>query len=308
MHRLLFVFLDGVGLGPSTPINPLALHEGKAIRDLGGGHPWTNQLPERETDPHLIHHLDATLGLDGLPQSGTGQASLLTGRNCAQLVGRHFGPFPHSSTYEVLDRQNLFHHVQALFSSEASPTAFANAFPPQFFNLSRRRQTVTTRCCTAANVTLRGIEALRRGRAVAADLTADSWRERLQLDVAPRSVSEAATHLHTVYQSHVFTLFEYFLTDKVGHQRMERSPQALLDELDQFLGRLLELLNPQKDTLVITSDHGNFEDTSHTQHTRHPVPLIVYGWAASYFKDATALTDVTPCITQSIAAAYAPTP
>lgn len=300
MQRILFVFLDGVGLAPPGPTNPLASHSGDAFRHLGGGQLWTSELSERETDRHLVRHLDATLGVAGLPQSGTGQATLLTGRNCARLVGRHFGPFPHSSTYEVLDQHNLFHQIQRLYSSGASPTAFANAFPPQFFDVPRRRQTVTTRCCTAANVPLRDLKALRAGQAVAADFTADSWRERLHLDVNRRSVSEAATHLATVHCSHAFTLFEYFLTDKVGHRRIERSPHTLLEELDQFFGHLLDLLNPQEDTLLITSDHGNLEDMSHTLHTRHAVPLIVYGWAAPYFQNATNLTDVTPGLTQAL--------
>lgn len=300
MQRILFFFLDGVGLGPPAPTNPLASHSGNAFRRLGGGQPWTLELSKRETHHHLVHHLDATLGVAGLPQSGTGQASLLTGRNCAHLVGRHFGPFPHSSTYEVLDQHNLFHQIQRLFPPTSSPTAFANAFPPQFFEHPRRRQTVTTRCCTAANVPLRDLDALRAGQAVAADFTANSWRERLHLEVNRRSIAEAATHLANVHRSHTFTLFEYFLTDKVGHRRVEHSPHTLLEELDQFLGCLLDLLNPQEDTLLITSDHGNLEDMTHTLHTRNPVPLIVYGWAAPHFQDATDLTDVTPALTQAL--------
>ena len=301
MRRLLFVFLDGVGLGPTGPENPLSTHADTALRRLSGGAAWTRALPETTASQHLVRHLDATLGVEGLPQSGTGQATLFTGVNCAERVGRHFGPFPHSATYEVLDHENLFHRVQTLASTPA-PAAFANAFPPQFFETSSRRWTVTTRCCAGAGVSLRDLDALRADRAVAADLTAEAWRGGLQLDVSPRPAAQAAQSLFSTHRDHLCTLFEYFHTDKVGHRRGNLAPDRLMARLNQFLGRLFDLLDPSRDTLLITSDHGNVEDVSHTQHTRNPVPLVVRGWAAPYFAEARDLTDVTPCIVDALRA------
>ncbi len=299
MRRILFVFLDGIGLGTPGPHNPFSADEDSTFRRLGGGAAWTRTLPETCSSHHLVRHLDATLGIAGLPQSGTGQATLFTGVNCAERVGRHFGPFPHSATYELLDHENLFHRVQALGLDATSP-AFANAFPPQFFDASPRRWTVTTRCCAGADVPLRDLDALRANRAVAADLTAEAWRDTLHLDVSPRTVTDAAEHLFATHRDHAITLFEYFQTDKVGHGRSDLPPPLLLDRLNSFLGRLLDLLDPTQDTLLVTSDHGNVEDTSHTQHTRNPVPLFVYGWAAPYFAEARDLTDVTPGIVAAL--------
>ena len=303
MRRLLFVFLDGVGLGPASPENPFSAAEGSAFRRLGDRTKWTRALPETTSSRHLIRYLDATLGVQGLPQSGTGQATLLTGVNCAKRVGRHFGPFPHSSTYEVLDHENLFHRVQGL-AAPSPPAAFANAFPPQFFEATSRRSTVTTRCCAGANVPLRNLEALQANRAVTADLTAEAWQEALHLDVSPRAATQAAQHLFATHRDHLFTLFEYFQTDKAGHGRGDLAPKAVMARLDSFLGRLLDLLDPARDTLLLTSDHGNMEDTSHTQHTRNPVPLIVHGWAAPYFEGARDLTDVTPCTVDALRAEH----
>ncbi|MFB6098813.1 MAG: alkaline phosphatase family protein, partial [Salinibacter sp.] len=299
MRRLLFVFLDGVGLGPPGPDNPLATHDAPALHQLGGGAKWTRSLPKRRGTRHLVRPLDATLGVEGLPQSGTGQATLFTGVNCAERVGRHFGPFPHSATYAVLDHENLFHRVQAL-TPAPDATAFANAFPPQFFEASSRRWTVTTRCCAGADVPLRDLAMLRDRRAVAADLTAEAWRDALQLDVQPRGPVQSAEDLVATHRAHRFTLFEYFQTDKVGHGRGDLDPSRLLHRLDAFLGRLFDLLDPDEETLLVTSDHGNLEDTSVTQHTRNPVPLIVYGWAAPYFAEARDLTDVTPGIVAAL--------
>jgi hypothetical protein len=302
MKQILFVFLDGVGLAPAAPSNPLAALDGPAFRRLAGGQDWCAPFTETETASHLVRAVDATLGVDGLPQSGTGQATLMTGTNCARIVGRHFGPFPHSSTHEVLDQDNLFRRTQALFPTTAAPAAFANAFPPQYFGARRRRDTVTTRCCRAAGVEIRDIDALRADRALAADLTGTSWRDALHLDVARREPAKAGHVLANTARQHAFTLFEYFLTDKAGHDRIDTPPAALLGQLDAFFDGLLQVLDPTHDTLLITSDHGNLEDTSHTQHTRNPVPLIAYGWAAPHFAAATDLTGVAPAVVRALRA------
>ncbi len=300
MKRILFLFLDGVGLGPGGPENPFSTHSGEAFHQLAGGQSWVQPFHEKTEPTHLVHSLDATLGVDGLPQSGTGQASLMTGVNCAQHVGRHFGPYPHSDTHEILDHANLFHKVRSLFPQRKAPTSFANAYPPQFFNATRRRSTVTTYCCKSADVEIRNVTALREGRALPADLTGTVWKELLQLEVPNRTLTEAAQILASTTRQHAFTLFEYFLTDKVGHKRIDTPPATLLTDLNAFLEPLLDALDPDQETLLITSDHGNLEDTSHTQHTRNPVPLFVYGWAAPYFEGATDLADVTPGIVRAL--------
>lgn len=298
MKRLLFVFLDGVGLGPDEPHNPFSALSTDAFYRLAGDQAWTRPFSDRTDPRHQVTALDATLGIEGLPQSGTGQASLLTGHNCADIVGRHFGPYPHSQTHEVLDHDNLFQQVDSL--PDGSSPAFANAFPPQYFEAERRRATVTTYCCQAAGLPLRDIQALRDGRALSADLTGSAWRNQLSLSVPRRDEPEAATTLAEITRSHSLTFFEYFLTDKVGHERSDIPPHTLLSQLDAFFDTLLHTLDPAQETLLVTSDHGNLENTSHTQHTRNPVPLIVMGWAAPYFADATSLTDVTPSIVEAL--------
>lgn len=303
MQRILFVFLDGVGLGPDGPENPFAARSRDAFYQLAGGQRWTQPFGESTSLLRTVRSLDATLGFEGLPQSGTGQATLMTGINCAKLVGRHFGPFPHSNTHEVLDRANLFHEVKTLRPQDDTPAAFANAFPPQYFKATRRRTTVTTRCCNAAQIEIRTIAALREGRALSADLTGAAWRKQLFLDVPLRDPTDAAQVLASTAQQHSFTLFEYFLTDKVGHRRIETPASELLADLNQFLAALMEALDPARDTLLITSDHGNLEDTSHTQHTRNPVPLIVSGWAAPHFARTSDLTDVMPAILKALRSA-----
>jgi Phosphoglyceromutase len=124
----------------------------------------------------------------------------------------------------------------------------------------------------------------------------------LELDVAQTSPSDAADILFSIARNHWVTLFEYFRTDKVGHARIDGPTKAVLGDLDELFSGLLDDLDPTRDTLLITSDHGNVEDVSHTQHTRNPVPLIAYGWAAPFFADATTLTDVTPALIEAVRA------
>ena len=300
MTRVLFVFLDGVGLGPAGATNPLSTARLPAFEHLAGGHAWTANAPQRVEPNHVFRAIDATLGIEGLPQSGTGQASLFTGVNCAEIVGRHFGPFPHSATHPILARENIFRKVQQV--NGAALPAFANAYPPRFFEHVRKhhRWTVTTRCCVEADVPVRGVEALRDGQALTADLTGAGWAP-LDHDIPRISEAEAGHRLLALARAHPFTLYEYFLTDKAGHRRLDRSPADVLHALDAFFQALLDTIRPEEELLLITSDHGNIEDTSRKTHTRHPVPLIAYGRGARHFAEADSIIDVTPCIVQLLA-------
>lgn len=302
MRRILFVFLDGVGLGPDSAHNPLSSRSWTAFEQLAGGHPWTDALPSIDASDHVVRPLDATLGVDGLPQSGTGQATLFSGVNCAELVGRHFGPYPHSSTHPVLDQNNVFHRVADLSLAGPQPTAFANAYPPRFFEHAERRGrwTVTTRCCRAASVEVRGLDAIRNDAAVPADLTGRAWRETLNLNVRVRTEEAAASTLANIHRHHALTVFEYFRTDKAGHGRSEASADHILGALNRFFSTLLDTLRPEQETLVVTSDHGNLEDGRRTTHTKNPVPLVAYGWAAPFFAEAHDLTDVTPALVEAL--------
>ena len=299
--HLLFVFLDGVGLGPSQASNPLAQPDRRpALAHLAGGQPWTHDAAPLANADHHFHPIDATLGIDGLPQSGTGQATLLTGVNCAEVVGRHFGPFPHSATHSVLAKENAFAKVQRI-SDDADAAAFANAYPPRFFEHVRRRNrwTVTTRCCRESDVRIRGLQDVEQGHAITADLTGAGW-DTLGHNLARLTPHQAGERLVQISQRHRFTLFEYFLTDKAGHGRLDASPAEILDTVDAFLQGVLKDLNQSNTLLLITSDHGNIEAPGIKTHTRNPVPLITYGRGADHFAGVSSIADVTPAIVRTL--------
>lgn len=288
-----FVFLDGVGLGPESADNPFATLDLPGFARLGGGQRWTADATQITESDHVFHPIDATLGMEGLPQSGTGQASLFTGVNCVERAGRHFGPYPHSTSKPVIAERNLFVRLREVGLSGA----FANAYPDRFFRFAedRGRWTVTTLCCVEAEVRLRREADLRAGDALAADLTAAAWPERLGIDVPVIAEAEAGHRLARLSQQADLTLFEYYLTDKAGHSQNAERAAAVLRSLDAFFRALADALDP-RDLLVVTSDHGNLEDLGTKTHTRHPVPFVAIGAGADALSDVVGLTDVTPAI------------
>ena len=298
----LLVFLDGVGLGPAEPgRNPFAALDLPAFARLAGGQRWTAALDPIARPDLVVRPLDATLGVEGLPQSGTGQAALFGGFNAPALAGRHFGPYPPSSVRPTLAERSVFARLVRAGHAPGR-LAFANAYPDRFFRYveARGRWTGTTFIAHEAGVRLRRHADLAAGEALAADLTAQGWPERLGPAVPTTTEAEAGRRLARLARAHAFTLFEFFLTDKAGHAQDPARAAAVLGALDRFLAALLDALDPARDLVVVSSDHGNLEDLSVKTHTRHPVPLVAWGAGAGAFARAETLADVAPALVGAV--------
>ena len=64
-------------------------------------------------------------------------------------------------------------------------------------------------------------------------------------------------------------------TDQVyGHRKDCPGFHRALREIDAAVARWLELLDPVRDMLVLTADHGCDPTTPGTDHTREHVPLL----------------------------------
>ena len=75
--RVVLLFLDGVGIGPADPeVNPFPRSRLPVLRGLLDDVPTLEQLELGGTAARSFP-LDANLGVDGIPQSGTGQTALL---------------------------------------------------------------------------------------------------------------------------------------------------------------------------------------------------------------------------------------
>jgi hypothetical protein len=300
-RRALLVFLDGVGIGPAdAEANPFAAARLPCIRRLLGGRlPVADALEGGRivAERAVLVAADATLGIDGIPQSGTGQTTLLTGRNAAQLYGRHFGPWVPTGLREMLAAENLLSRARA----RGLHAAFANAYPvalieadPRIF----RRPAAPPLAARAAGVLTRDVPQLAAGEAVASSITNHRWRERTA-EVPPVTAGQAGRNLAAIAATADVTLFAHYDTDHAGHRGGMEGAVAALERVDAFLGGLVDALAPDT-LLVVSSDHGNVEDVREG-HTLNPVPVLAVGPGREALAERIrSIADVTPGILASL--------
>jgi len=274
----LFLFLDGVGLGAEDPaINPLARATMPTVQGLLDGHRLTLPTAPWVGGQATLLALDAGLGVDGLPQSATGQAVLLTGRNVPRELGYHYGPKPNQAVAEILGGATIF----AKAVKAGMSAALLNAYPSRYFqgiDSGKRLYSSFPLAVTNAGLRLFTKEDLHAGRALAADFTGHGWRRLLRDRSAPIMDEQAAGHrLAQVAAQHDLALFEYWASDYAGHKQDMQEAVQLLQSFDKVLGGLLEVWPPGEGLILITSDHGNMEDLSTRRHTLAPVPALLIG-------------------------------
>lgn len=296
-RRALLLFWDGVGYGRKSAVtNPFFQAKLPHLLSLTGGAVPHLRHRHIASDVARVVPLNATLRTPGLPQSGTGQATLFTGVNASRLIGRHFGPHPTTTLHPLIESKNIFRQSAELGKSRC----FANAFPRQFFEYAAvrsNRLSVSTLSCRYAGLELLDGDSLRRDEAISADITRGRWADLGYPEIAAVTPRVAGHHLWKISQRFSLTIFEYWLTDYAGHARDMAHAVEVLERFDGLLGGLLEHFDPSESTLVITSDHGNVEDLSTKSHTRAPVPCIVAGRQREEFSsNLRDLTHVTPAL------------
>ncbi len=276
---VLFVFVDGLGYGASDPeANPVADPDLTFLAPVlapaaGPPAPGEVRAVSFRGRSGFLTAADACLGVPGLPQSATGQTTLLTGVNAAAYVGRHVNAYPTGRLRGLLEERNLL----TLGARAGRRVAFLNMFRPDGLKLllaGQRRPSATTAAALAAGLRLRTVEDLLRGEAVYHDVTC--WTiEGQDYGVPLVSPEEAAARALAVAGRHDFCLYEYFLTDLAGHAREKELTRKVLGNLDRFLAAVVGGLAGS--TVVLASDHGNIEDAASGTHTLNPVPVLAFG-------------------------------
>ncbi len=245
--------------------------------------------------------IDPNVGVSGLPQSATGQAILLTGKNIPAELGYHYGPKPNPEVASYLKNDTLFSNL----AKEGKKTALLNAYPPRYFDgidSGKRIYSSIPMAVTNAGIPLFRHNDLFAGRALSADFTGEGWRTMLGFVDSPvMNTDEAGRKLAAIAKGYDFSLFEYWASDYAGHgQEMDTAIQ-LMETFDGVLGGLV---NEWNDGLIlITSDHGNMEDLSTRRHTDAPVPALVIGEKtarAEFTRDMKSLTDIAPAIWKTV--------
>ncbi|MDA3925628.1 MAG: metalloenzyme [Kiritimatiellae bacterium] len=279
MLKVLYIFIDGIGLRAPAADNPM--HAGVC--------PALCELIERHSVP-----IDACLGVKGLPQSATGQATMFTGVNASQHMGRHCEGFPGPTLKRVIQNNNLFMEL----TRKNVRCRFADAYMIDNVDelVPRRFKSVTTVMVLTEPKTISTQSDLLENQAVSHDITRSYLREKGH-DVPLVEPHQAAEHLIQVARANDFTLFEFFLTDIAGHSRSYDKACNTLSMLDKFIAVVAALCKATNMLLVITSDHGNIEDMGTHGHTRNQIPLMAVGpKSEKILTNASSLIQVTPRI------------
>lgn len=298
--QFLFLFMDGIGLGADNPdINPFAVASLPALEQLLGGKRLVAGTAPLETERATLLALDATLGVDGLPQSATGQAALLTGKNVSQLIGEHYGPKPTSQIADIIRSDNLFLQLK----QRGYTAALLNAYPQGYFDTitsGRRLLSAIPLAVTSAGFALKTAADYYAGEAFSVDFTGRGWREQLGYTDAPLETPlEAGRRLARVTAKYDLAFFELWPSDYAGHHQDRDGAIRTLESVDQVLAGMLETWDTEQGLILITSDHGNMEDLSTRHHTTSAVPGLVIGNRSLREKFCAGLRDlsqITPAI------------
>ena len=274
--NIVIIFLDGVGLGDADPeANPF-MHGGLPTVQSWLGIPHlTREAAGTATDRAVVLGLDATLGVSGLPQSATGQTTILTGQNAPAVLGEHYGPYPNQPLREMLAKENLFKTLL----DDGYPVAYANAYPHRFLDRVRRgkgRLSANTQAAYMSGLKLRSGQDLRDGRALSALMSNDFWPEP-DFALPSLTVYQGGKQLAALAQDHALTFFEFWYTDLLGHKQEREKSLEILRHLDEFLVGLVSGLDLDQSLVFVISDHGNFEDWTISKHTRNPALTILIG-------------------------------
>ena len=289
------IFLDGVGIGKADyQYNPFFKLGFKTFTKIFGEIPSLNNQVLKNNNSFLFP-ADARLGVEGFPQSGTGQTSIFCGINAPKLVGKHFGPYPYSTLIPALKEKSILRY----FLDKKKKVSFANAYPKLFFDYiksGRSRLGVTSLSCILNNIRLNTSTDVRNGMALTAEITNERWNTKLGYKLRMIKPQTAARRLLRIARNNSFTLYEYYLTDYLGHGRYDEEIEPVMKILDDFLLTVISELDNDT-TLLICSDHGNLEDLSIKTHTLNPALTITSGkYAEQLFKGIKDISQIKQAI------------
>ena len=295
MH-ILVLFLDGIGLGDNDPEkNPFAVANMPTVHQLTNGKRWLAKTGKQESERALFIPTDPRLGIAGRPQSGTGQASILTGLNVPQIIGRHYGPKPEAQTREIIRKHSYFKSV----IKRGKTANLLTAYPQGLLNNFERGKTLRSSIQQAAFETGQphfSVDDVINKRALTAEWTTKAWQRYLKIDGVPDySAREAGQLLAKLSRNYDFAFHSHWFTDRVGHRGPFEQGVELLETFDQVLAGVLDEWEDDEGLVIVISDHGNMEDLSVRHHTENDVPTLIIGdQKAKFAQDFSALTDLVP--------------
>ncbi len=290
---VLIFFLDGVGLGPPDPqINPFVTARTPVLDGLLGRDDWYQASNGSiSSDRATLTPTDANMAVAGRPQSATGQATILSGRNVPRQVGEHYGPKPNKAVGKAIGEGTIFDDV----ARAGGKAALLTPYPPGYFDAidsGRRLYSAVPLAVTNAGWPLFTQDDLLNGRAVSPDFTNEGWRDFLGFpDIEVITPHEAGRRIAAIAEGYNLSFFEHWPSDRSGHRGLLSDAVKHLETIDEVIGGMLAGWADDRGLLIITSDHGNIEEKNHRQHTRNPVPTILVG--RDHARLASQITDLS---------------
>lgn len=294
VRKVLLIFIDGLGLGADDPaVNPLVRFDPPFFRRLFG-QPLTGKLGRIISDNVCLVPTDARLGVAGLPQSATGQTAIFTGVNAPRQMGRHILGFPGPELTAIIVAHGIMGELAAAGYSVTSANMYTTNYQ-ELVAARKRRHSASTLTILGSGQRLRSPADMAAGEAVYQDITNEMLPAFGVTDIPAVSPALAGERLAAIAARHNFTLFEYFQTDRRGHKVDWAEAEKIVGVLDGFLAAVKQAAG--EILVMITSDHGNFEDLSVKTHTLNAVPTILFGPGCRQVAAAIGdLTDIKPAI------------
>jgi Metalloenzyme superfamily len=288
----------GVGIALHEPAKATdrTQNRGTSLFKLESKHRNPAELPPE----FVAQAIDATLGIPGLPQSGTGQTTLLTGINAAKLLGYHHGPWPGPTIRPLLEDS-----FPVRLAARGGTVRLLNHYPPRYLEGIAHGKIRLNAIATAATLAGATLEAHDGEMRIPPPLGNPEDMQHTTLE----QVREWGREFMRSNAS--LNIFDSWWSDHLGHKGSQTAadsgePDKLMvtalemaqdhvRRLEAFLEGALEA-RPADTLLLITSDHGNFEDMGVKTHTFAPVPLVALGPGALEFSGVTDLTGVAPAL------------
>ncbi|GGL84217.1 hypothetical protein GCM10010840_22460 [Deinococcus aerolatus] len=258
MSGVVWLALDGVGHPADAP----------------SGSVWEQELPALRPLIEAGLALDATLGVPGLPQSGTGQSCWLTGTDAVRYMGEHFGPHPGPTLQRLLRQSSL----PVRLAQAGGRAALANHYVPQYLQAQARRPRMG---CFPFSFTAAGWPLNPPGLPALGATLGLGYREPFTAVQALAEVSRLGQTLAGAAHGHDLIVADLWFGDLLGHLgRADGAAAEAHAAAFAYLARVDALLQGLLDAgarVVLSSDHGNLEDLTTKSHTVARVPFAGEG-------------------------------
>jgi hypothetical protein len=254
---LVWLALDGVGHPADAPPESV----------------WDQDLPTLRPLVDAGLALDTTLGVPGLPQSGTGQTCWLTGQDAVRYMGEHFGPHPGPTLQRLLRAAGL----PGRLTAAGGRAALVNSYVPEYFAAQARRPRAG---CFPYAFGAAGLPLNPPGFPLIPATLGLSYAEPWTPVRDLAELSRLGEALGLAAHGADLLVADLWFGDLLGHRGRVPTPPEVMAAGRAYLARVDALLEGVLQTgarAVLGSDHGNLENLNVKAHTLARVPFAGVG-------------------------------